>query len=316
MLIRLNSFDIDDVSICLATKSHLHEICKMNRAEYWVSIEGISDDELFRLGKWWVKPDLLEWHYRILQKCGGNIILAIYQDKIIGHLDYAESVDFDTKPSKRVHIIWLLVDQSYRRLGIANLLIQKLKRMYENMEIWVEPEDERSLDLYSKLGIRKKFIDNWRLLEKDFKKKTLAQHDIREIGQISYRQLLEKLENFELKLIIGKYYAPAFDLMQLSEGEPVHRYLWGEMDRARIIGFSYNNLTVYAIETQFLRLYSNTDKFKLHDFEILLSLIIARILGFGFGEIYVQIYNDNYLKKILSKLQFRIVEESYPIFSL
>ncbi|MHA2029108.1 MAG: GNAT family N-acetyltransferase [Candidatus Kariarchaeaceae archaeon] len=313
----MNSFKLSDIKIAIASSINIHEISRLNQEEYWNDLTDISEEQRFQLGKWWVFPNLLEWHMKIIQKCNGNIVLVTYNNKIIAQLDYIESIDYDNgNYFKRIHIIWLLVHKNYRKLGIAKLLISKLKQKYPNNEIWVEPEDDRSLKLYDSMGKKRKYLDNWKLRKHEFTIISNFQQGIKELEPINFEKLVELIQEKHARLLIGKYYAPVFDIMQLLHGDAVYGFIWGNTVKPKVHVYKIKELTVYIIPTQYLRIYVNQANFKEEDLISILKLIISKTFDYGFEELMIQVYKEDNLNEILRKIGFTIDSENHPIFML
>jgi hypothetical protein len=253
---------------------------------------------------------------RIIQNCKGNILLATYNGKIIGQLDYVFSDDHDQSFFTRIQIIWLLIDQNYRNLGIAKYLISSLKERYPDIEIWVEAEDNRSLSLYNSIGLKKKHLDNWVLKRDRFKFDNMSKPGIKEFKSISFKSLLELISDNKIKLLIGKYFAPFFDIQQMLHSDEVHEFLWGNTEKPQIRSYQIHDLQVYIIMTQYLRVYVNITNVEQDDLIAILHDGIAKTFTIGFDDIMVQVYKEDNLNAILTEVGFTIESESDPIFKL
>ncbi|MFV2015359.1 MAG: GNAT family N-acetyltransferase, partial [Candidatus Heimdallarchaeota archaeon] len=246
------SFDLSSINIIIADNKDINEICRLNQDEYWDNTETVDEETQFRVGKWWIKNSLLRWHMSILKACGGNILVAKIGTEIIGELDYVQSNEYDKGFFSRLHIIWLLVKKEYRTLGIAKKMIEVLKSKFPQSEIWVEPEDDRSLQLYQSIGIRRKSIDTWKLNSKQRFLENFNYDLIEKLRLLDYKQLINLIKENKVSCIIGRYYAPSFDIEQLNQSDEVKRYIWGDTDKPSIIVCRLNNLTLYTVMTQYI----------------------------------------------------------------
>ena len=139
---------------------------------------------------------------------------------------------------------------------------------------------------------------------------------INNLKEIDYEQLIFLVKENKITCIIGRYYAPVFDIEQLHNSNEVHQYIWGETTKPSVFVCKVNNLTVYAIMTQYLRVYTDNPLYEMEDFELLLEYILHKTVSLGFEEIYIQVYTDLTLTNILKKLGSIIDGENYPIFNL
>jgi GNAT superfamily N-acetyltransferase len=291
-------------------------ILELNKKEYWFDIEKWGKESMitrWKKGSWWVDPKTIQWHWDVLNQCHGGIIIAIIQGKIIAELDYVLSKDhIGSKLIKRYHIIWLLVDKDHRRMGIAKKLIQKLQELSQNIPIWVEAEDKRSDSLYRSIGKPIQYISNWstNLVNSEL----LNNFD----GDVTYSpdlKLIFERYKQEWRLIIGKYYAPSYDIVQISNSDQVDTLIWGNAQPAKIVEYKLNKTKAIGIVTQYPRvLVKNTyDRAEI-------SQIIAHLafdaLAVGFDSIYLQVYSSDDLNEILPTIGFRQMGELDNIYQL
>ncbi len=310
----MTRIDLKAIVIQKAGIQDINELVKINKEEYWEKDDQINLEELFELGKWWVVPGLLKWHKKIINKCRGEILVAKFNNEIIGELDYIISPDHATQKFERIHIVWLIVKRKYRRMGIAKLFLNNLKILFPNFEIWVEAEDERSLGLYTSLGSKRRHISNWTLHIQNFKNKDKFNHEIKQLNSINYDDLMNFIKNSELYPIIGRYYGPTFDLEQLRSSDEVHQYIWGNTDKAKIRSYQYKSLRIVAIQTQFLRVYLDDSNFSRIEFRYMLDQVIHDIFDGGFHEIYAQTYSEDNIDISLKEIGFTLDDDSDYVF--
>lgn len=313
---RLSRLDPKAIIIEKASIQDINELVKINKEEYWNDYDKIKSAELFELGKWWVIPDLLKWHKNIVNKCGGEILVVKYNDEIIAELDYVISPDHTTYKFERIHIVWLIVKRKYRSMGIAKMLINNLKNQFPKFEIWVEAEDERSLGLYSTLGRKRRHINNWTLQLKKYENKDTITHDVNQLNLINYDNLMDSVKGSKLYPVIGRYYAPIFDLEQLRSSDQVHQYIWGSTEKAKIRPYQYKSLRIIAIQTQFLRIYVDDPNFSRNEFQYILGQIVKDIFEYGFHEIYAQSYSEDNIDISLKATGFTLDDDSDHVYTM
>lgn len=316
MRVVLINFDISGINIVIADRGDIERICKLNQNEYWEDIKSVDKETQFRLGKWWIDTELLKWHKDRIEACGGNILIIKRDNEIIAELDFVRSKEYDGNYFSRLHIIWLLVKKEYRRFGIAKRMIQNLKSRFPEYEIWVEPEDHRSLKLYQSIGVQRQSIDTWKLNSRDNFSKNNQYNFVENLKLLDYRQLINMIEENKVSCIMGRYYAPSFDIEQLNNSEDVHQYIWGETAKTSIFVCKSNNLKLYAILTQYLRIYIDNPNYDKEDFDLLVEYILTKTFSLGFEEIFIQVYHNLKLTGTLKKLGCKLDEENYPIFKL
>lgn len=274
----------------------LREIIQLNVNEYqWNdNFNNLTKIQKFEKARWWFDKKLLKWHIDILKRCRGGIILAIHDNQIIGELDYAMSIDSNDRENyERLHIIWILIDKKYRNKNVATTLIDYLKQNHSNISINVEAEDNRSFLLYSKLGKEFAKIENWSLFKNNF----ITQNNFsnKNYNIIEYSSVVSFLKN-NVFTILGRYYCPEFDLLQLSNSNEVHEFIWGEMNQAEIFQFKTDDIEVLSIMTQYPRIYINQIKKTEKTNKDLISIFIhihEILFSYGFDVIYIQIYSEH-----------------------
>ncbi|OLS29165.1 MAG: hypothetical protein HeimC2_01560 [Candidatus Heimdallarchaeota archaeon LC_2] len=312
----MSRINLKEVIIENAKIQDIYELVEINKEEYWENKDQINLEELFKLGKWWVIPDLLKWHRQIIDNCDGKILIAKYNNEIISELDYVISPDFTSRKIKRIHIIWLIVRRDYRNIGIAKLLLENLKTNFPNIEIWVEAEDVRSLALYSSLGEKRRNITNWTLKFENFKMNKIIHKDVKRIEVINYNDLMIDVQNSKLYPVIGRYYAPIFDLEQLRSSDEVNQYIWGNTDKSIIQVYQYKSLKIVVILTQYLRIYVPDSNFSRFGFRLILSQIMKDIFESGFDEIYAQTYSEDNVQDPLREIGFSLDDNTDYVFRL
>lgn len=292
------------MSISLAIVADIPNILRLNIDEYWDNYsdwENTGDQDRYEKAMWWGDERSLSWYHSILERIGGGIFIIRIDGIIVGELDYCITTEVDDKRSfQRVHIIWLLVDKKFRRQGLAEKLIEKLA--YLELPIWVEDEDERSNALYNKLGVKVRKIVNYFtdeiIVNSLLDIKTTALSNKKDV----YDDIRRKLYSGELRVLIGNYYAPSFDIAQLQIKDPLNM-IWGGMNSADIVVYRKNSFEIYAILTQYSRIYiAGTIENEI--LKSVLADIFQRSLKIGFENIELQFYENNLDPKIITDIGF------------
>ncbi len=305
------------MSIRYATKEDIHELFKLNMEEYFPKgFENVNLMDRYEQGMWWADLELFQWHFDILQRADGGILLLIEDNQIIGELDYVLSYDFDAgKPIKRYHIIWLFISYKFRRKGHASRLIKYLTNSVEH-DIWVEDEDKRSRRLYEKLGFEYKKILNYCLLEPNssaeenqvwIRREIIVQNKI-------YTDLNRMVATGELRTVIGRYYAPSFDIAQLSYPDP-KMMIWGQMEPADVIVYEVDGGMIYALMTQYTRVYL---KGEISSSELtgILKDLFPKIMEYGFETIELQFYESEIDTDMLLSLGFKLKSDNDYVYKI
>ena len=301
------------MQIHLADLKDMSSIVRFNRKEYWdlELYDLVSEDAKFNLGVWWVEKNWLQWHFDILKKSNGGILLANIENEIVGELDFVISPNFvNNKPIKHVHIIWLLVDKNSRKLGVATQLIEKLRVLYPQYEIWVDPEDSRSESLYRKYSQPFSYYVNF-----EYTASNLISQDSINKRNLSYEYLVQELNSYSLKLQVGKYYAPLFDIMQLYHGEQVKELIWGDFEQPPIVEYSLNDSKLVCILTPSLRIFSYGEVSGENSLIIIKKLLMDLML-MGYTKFEAQLYREDDFVEIFKKLKFTQISDTDPIFNL
>lgn len=302
------------MQILLADPSDLSSLVIFNRKEYWdlELYDSVSKDARFNLGVWWVEEDWLKWHFDILKRSNGGILLAKDKNRIVGELDFVISPNFwNNKPIFHVHIIWLLVDKNSRKLGIATQLIDKLRTLHPNYEIWVDPEDSRSESLYRKYSDPFAFYVNFEYSSSNL----ISENTNIRMRTVSYEFLVKELKSHALQLQVGKYYAPLFDIMQLCHGEPVNELIWGDSEQPTVVEYSLDDTKLVCILSPSLRIFS-CGVVSDNNCQLIVKKLMMDLMILGYSKIEAQLYRDDNFVGILQKLQFKKISDSDPIFNL
>ncbi len=304
----------NNIKYRIATYEDLLNIVDLNREEYGGNVEDwnkIDTKQKWEIGSWWVDLSTLQWHWDILQMCKGCILLAIHDNKIIGELDFVFSHDIaEGQISNHYHIIWLLVDKVYRRKGIARGLIDLLKQK-KSLPVWVEAENYQSDTLYRSVGKIVQHISNWEINRIDFVEKIPNKY----ISRIKDLKSLYNIVHNRWQLIIGRYYAPSFDVAQLCWSDPVDMLIWGNSPEVEILEYKFDNTHAIAIITQHLRLYVEKEYLE-EDLIIILQHASYKTIVTGFEGVFVQIYKSDKLHRILKKVGFQQIGELDPVYNL
>lgn len=166
------------------------------------SWEELTPLERFMNGGPWLDPQTLKIHFKIVKEANGSIVIAEYNDEIVGEIDYVmDQEDYYNYMS----VLWLVTRPKYRRRGIATSLMYHVMRIAKEQKckrIIIEPEDYRSLNLYTKLGFKK----NYELLQVNIgtlpKLKIDAEINIRDWNNPPPSNFRE---------VVGLYYTPRYD---------------------------------------------------------------------------------------------------------
>lgn len=308
-----------DVSIRVANETDLDLIIDLNRSEYR---DGHSDWKIFgvlanyEIAMWWGDKSLLQWHYSILKQTGGGILLLFVDDVLVGELDYCISSDqFSGKQISRAHIIWLLVDSKWRGMGFAKRLINTLKGKLE-FDIWVEAEDERSIGLYESLGEKITTIVNYN--STNYIKKFLENEDVNietiTSSEHNYQQIANEFNDGKLRILIGRYYAPHFDILQLTKPDP-HGIILGGMRRPDIISYHKKHFRILALVTQYPRVYMRGE-INRSSLKYILNDIFDRIALKNYESIELQFYNGDIDTSILMELGFVSISDDDILYKI
>ena len=296
-----------------ADLNDLPELIRLNQNDFdeikdWSSL---SQKEKWSIGLWWVDIELLSWYFHSLIESKGGIIVIEDTDKIIGQLDYSISFDFTNKfEGTRLHIVWLIIDKNYRGKGHAKNLINYLTTTYD-FPIWVEAEDEKSDNLYKKIGKQIEEISNWELSIFDYNQINLPK--LMKIEHSSLKQISKIFNKYER--IIGRYYTPTHDTYQLINGHLVSEFIWGDTEEAKVIKMNYKSIELYAILTQYPRIFIHPT-FNEDDFSQALNIIFGLIFDIGFDHIFIQIYNSSKINKLMLENSCKQIIQSDPIYQL
>ena len=297
-----------------ATEEDLSALLQLNSTEIWQDPfywKSIDQQQRWEDGMWWADPELLAWYYSVLQATGGGILVVESDDEIIGELDYVQSYDDITGFSgNRLHIIWLLTHPDYRQQGIAQQLLQFLSSSTD-LPIWVEPEDNRSDALYQKFGKQVFSISNWQLDIHDMP--ASLPDDRLEYNVLSLESVLELSSSYSL--LLGRYYAPNYDSLQLTMSDPVYAYMWGNTRKPEVFEYQLTTTNVYAIMTQYPRIWVNHG-YDPQELQRILGAISLTLFEQGFDKIYIQLYNHPTLSKILQNLHYICTIADDPVYQL
>ncbi|MCY3411480.1 MAG: GNAT family N-acetyltransferase [Candidatus Heimdallarchaeota archaeon] len=290
-----------------ASEIDLNGILDLNRRVYFDSVENwkISGiHERYSKGMWWVDPSLLHWHFSILKKCEGGILVCEHNATIIAELDYVLTWEGEGR-FKRVHIIWNLVDARFRRLGISKKLMQTLCDTFD-LPVWVEAEDRNSDALYSSSGRIITTIIN-------LSKQECTKNIDLDSKPCSLQELFLMVQKGTIFPILGAYYCSSFDTAQLAFPDP-QAILYGNLPPPQVIMYKIDNIEYYVILTQYIRVYVQ----KVPAMPVLLKLLqhsMSLISSMGFESIEVQLYESKILLSALEILDFQELERD-PVYQL
>lgn len=297
------------IEIRPAGSEDLDQIVRLNVREYWDSQKTWQDEDQYNRWEqagWWGDRQLLEWHFGILSRLNGGIILAIRSGQVVGQLDYIQSVGSSADEPNRLHIIWVLVDRNHRRVHIASRLLKYIQN-FSSRPVWVEPEDERSRNLYQKFGSITKYLTNW-ILPRTGLTPFVKGSD----GTLD--QLFDTVIN-QHWFLIGNYYAPEFDYLQLKYSDPVHQFIWGNSPARLCRRYEIEQCRVIALLTQYPRIALSTIPSN-EKLILIFSTICHDIFDLGFDNIQFQYYDDNRVNQALEQLGFQCIIEHDPVYSL
>ncbi len=323
---------MDYVNIRVATEQDIPQIVSLNLREY-----NLAEDEAldyFEQVQWWGTQSLLRWHMGLIKANHGEILVALENGKIVGELDYVISPH-----QRRGHVIWLLVDRDFRKMGIAEALIEAMREQVKKAgisHIWTEAEDERTEQLYEKNGTVADQLQNfWLDLNFDIDE-PLEQYDFKfeegEISELSKRKVLytsiakkihsnlpkEKyIELFSnLKRAIGDYLTPRFDMMQLIESidNLASQFVWGETTPMEVAEYKFDEGTVMALVTQYTRIYIE-DGIGTEQLKAVIKDLIYLLFQRKFVSMDIQILKSRQYEKMLTNLGFVLLEED-PIYDI
>lgn len=302
----------DDLTIRMASSDNLYLVLQLNTKEYtrntpyWSSL---TQFEKFEAAGWWTDHSLLEWYQKILGLCDGGILLLFANNNLVGELDYVVSYDsHGNVTEKRSHIIWLLVDEPYRNKGYAKYLINHLVSILPH-PIWVEAEDSRSNSLYQKIGEQVHSICNW-TVDVSLSVTSDRFHET----PISYQELHQKISD-GWSPIIGRYYAPCYDVSYLRESDEVNSFVWGNTPKVDPVNVSVNGTDIIVIITQYLRIYVPQD-FDIGNLLSILDYCSAKLLDIGFSEVYLQCYHTPQLHEIITGRGAMCTSEGDPVYRI
>jgi len=302
------------MAIRQAELTDVDAIVSLNVAEYWEDHsvwQQSSQSKRFAKAIWWGDHELYSWYLTNLQRTGGGVLLLVDAGQILATLEYCLSYDYigDFRGS-RAHIIWLLVHPQHRRKGYARQLIHQL-RSELTVPIWVEPEDIRSEQLYESLGSRRYTISNWQLninQISDFLLDSRLPYTVNPLSQ------LEHLSS-TYSLIIGRYYAPAYDLEQFLHSTVVEQYMWGNTAIPDVHHYEFGSTNVYAVMTQYPRIWVNQD-YQTSELKRILGSISLHLFEMGFDNLYLQVYNESNLNSMLRQLGYQCEIEADPVYAI
>ena len=302
-----------------AKLDHLISVMHLNIAEYWPDVtkwKNESVESKVDKGGWWVDDSLLKWHFDVLKSCRGGMLLMMFGGEIIAELDYVISSDPKIPSNHRIHSIWLLVSKEHRRRGIAKQLIEYLHRInIASYPVWVEAEDDRSRLLYDNLGYEVEIYQNWEIHEHEFQQvKIASQIDLPiQVTRVGFDSLANELDKFEC--LLGRYFAPNYDIEQLNRSEIATQFIWGQSTIASLIKFETQSCTYMGVVTQYPRLYFRG---KLNRDELILVFrrFFAKIFSQGFKTIFVQTYLSYDLTEILDTVGSKLIKENDAIHQL
>ncbi|MHA2169778.1 MAG: GNAT family N-acetyltransferase [Candidatus Kariarchaeaceae archaeon] len=308
--------DLSDTVIRHATFDDLEKILLLNIHEYWEDIQTWQELDMIQRwnkGSWWTDKQTLAWHWEILQRCGGGILLVCKDDKVIAHLDFVQSHDYiDDRKILRYHIIWLLVEKKFRRKGIAKSLIRKLAMISKGHEIWVEAEDIRSDALYAKIGTITRFISNWTCSKISSTEIMIPESSVIEFTD---PELLFSYIADRWNIVVGRYYAPSFDLAQIIWSDPVHAMIWGNTEGAYWLEYRLDHTHALALVSQYPRILVN-GSFDLGEINSIIHHLTKRIIATGYESVFIQIYASNTLHEMLVDVGYVQQGELDPIYCL
>ncbi len=295
-----------------ATSEDLEALLALNRAEYpGVDWDSLNRFERWEIGMWWVDPELLQWHFDILRRCNGGILVIESNSHITAELDFCESwEELPNYSGNRYHIIWLTTHPLHRRQGLSSQLVSELHRR-TNHPIWVEAEDSRTVGLYGKIGKENHFLSNWRVEINDITEYYLDNR--LEYTVISYEDLDQKKSDYFA--LIGRYYAPAFDLSQLRYSDPIKELMWADTPSNILHHYRKNETEVIALMTQFPRIFVSKSYMR-EDLEAILASVCLQLFEMGFDSLEFQVYYHVDLISILSNLGFSEVIQKDPVYEL
>lgn len=295
-----------------ADRNDYDEIVHMNLEEYDYVDTELALETIFHEVQWWGSRELLEWHHKILRETEGDILVVTAADEIVGELDYAIE---RSGPEPYIHIIWLLIQKNHRKKGLAHkllIVLQKIANELHIAKIQVEPEDERSRQLYAKYGTLDKKYSNWKLYFE------LGAENVQSAGVVESFETISINDFAQWQRVVGQYYSPTFDLLQMlqSNGTKVENYIWGDTYPPVVVNYELNGHKYKVIMTQYLRIYA-AEEVNLEDLYIILQDAIKFLKAHNYIGINIQIYHDERLEEVLESLEFeREFENLDDIFTL
>ena len=194
--------------------------CNIDDVEKWrhfdqmkfldeASWDELTPFERYMHGGPWLDPQTFRIHFETVKEANGDIIIAEYNDKVIGELDYV--VDSDDE-STYMSILWLLTRPKYRRKGVATALMKHVISKAKELgceKIFIEPEDVRSLNLYCKLGFRRLYD----LLKVDIQSIPKLKPEVN--AEVTVRNW-DDTPPSDFREVIGLYYTPKYEWIALK----------------------------------------------------------------------------------------------------
>ncbi len=175
--------------------------------------EELTPYERWLHGGWWLDPETLKLYIHVIKKTGSKIFVAEHNEQLIGECDL--SIGFDPEFGQlRGHLMWLLTKPTHRKKGVAQKLLSHAMTYLKTRnaeELFTEAEDERSENLYKKIGfiqkttIVKKFLNNPVGLDEGLIERLDERYNLKEIkfDEIPF--------NTQIR-ILGTYYTPIWDV--------------------------------------------------------------------------------------------------------
>ena len=108
-----------DYSIRLATKRDYEPIIDLNLKDSNIPLKNnLTIFEKFEAADWWSDKGLLNWHFSLLSKINGGILIIETEDgNVIGELDFLVETNFNLK---KIHIYLMLnIHEKKRPAGLS-----------------------------------------------------------------------------------------------------------------------------------------------------------------------------------------------------